>query len=149
MLYTVGAVPEELLGNWEKVLKALSKCDLRLSASKTVVTPLITTILGWVWNQGTLAASPHRIAPLSSCSVPETMRGLQSFIGAYKVLGRVLPHCSQIISDLDNATSGKQSLERIVWTDELLQCFRNAQKSLSDRKTITLPCPSDQIWINY
>ena len=75
------------------------------------------------------------------------MHGLRSFIGAYKVLGRVLLHYSQVISDLDNATAGKQSLERIVWTDELLQCFRNAQKSLSDRKTITLPCPSDQIWI--
>ena len=94
-LYCGGNTPEELLCNWERVLKALSKCDLRLSASKTVVTPLTTTILGWVWNQGTLSASPHRIAPLSSCSPPETVRGLRSFIGAYKVLGRVLPHCSQ------------------------------------------------------
>ena len=146
-LYCGGSTPEELLCNWERVLKALSKCDLRLSASKTVVTPLTTTILGWVWNQGTLSASPHRVAPLSSCSPPETVSGLRSFIGAYKVLGRVLPHCSQIISDLDNATAGKQSLERIAWTEELLQCFRNAQKSLSDRKTITLPCPRDQLWI--
>ena len=53
-LYCGGNTPEELLCNWERVLKALSKCDLRLSASKTVVTPLTTTILGWVWNQGTL-----------------------------------------------------------------------------------------------
>ena len=126
---------------------ALSRCDLRLSASKTVIAPLSTTILGWIWNQGTLAASPHRIAPLSSCSPPETVRGLRSFIGAYKVLGRVLPHCSQIISDLDSAIAGKQSLERIVWTDELLHSFQNAQRSLSTRKAITLPRPSDQLWI--
>ena len=126
---------------------ALSRCDLRLSASKTVIAPLSTTILGWIWNQGTLAASPHRIAPLSSCSPPETVRGLRSFIGAYKVLGRVLPHCSQIISDLDSAIAGKQSLERIVWTDELLHSFQNAQRSLSTRKAITLPRHSDQLWI--
>ena len=129
-LYCGGNTPEELLSNWEKVLMALSRCYLRLSASKTVIAPLSTTILGWIWNQGTLAASPHRIAPLSSCSPPETVRGLGSFIGAYKVLGRVLPHCSQIISDLDSAIAGKQSLERIVWTDELLHSFQNAQRSL-------------------
>ncbi|MEW8547318.1 MAG: RNase H-like domain-containing protein, partial [Candidatus Thiodiazotropha sp.] len=146
-LYCGGNTPNELLCNWEKVLKALSRSDLRLSASKTVVTPLSTTILGWVWNQGTLAASPHRIAPLSTCSPPETVRGLRSFIGAYKVLGRVLPHCSQIISDLDNACAGKQSQDRIVWSDELMHCFQNAQESLSDRKTITLPRPNDQLWI--
>ncbi|MCG7876681.1 MAG: RNase H-like domain-containing protein [Candidatus Thiodiazotropha endolucinida] len=146
-LYCGGNTPEELLNNWLKVLQALKKSDLRLSASKTVICPRTTSILGWVWNQGTLAASPHRIATLSSCPPPDTVHGLRSFIGAYKVLGRVLPHCSQLISDLDSVVAGKQSQERINWSDELLLSFRNAQKSLASRKTITLPRPDDQLWI--
>ena len=146
-LYCGGNTPEELLNNWLKVLQALKKSDLRLSASKTVICPRTTSILGWVWNQGTLAASPHRIATLSSCSPPDTVHGLRSFIGAYKVLGRVVPHCSQLISNLDSAVAGRQSQERINWSDELLLSFRNAQKSLSSRKTITLPRPDDQLWV--
>ena len=56
-LYCGGNSPGELLSNWKKVLRALHKCDLRLSAPT----------LGWVWNSGTLSASPHRIAALASC----------------------------------------------------------------------------------
>ena len=71
-------------------------------------------ILGWVWNQGTLLASPHCIAVLSSCPPPDTVGGLRLFIGAYKVLlGHILPKCSQLISDLDNTVAGKQSQDPI------------------------------------
>ena len=58
-----------------------------------------------------------------------------------------MPHRSQLISDLDSAVAGKQSQERINWSDELLLSFRNAQKSLSSRKIITLPRPDDQLWV--
>ena len=76
---------------------------------------------------------------MTSCPPPETVRGLRSFIGAYKVLSRVLPGCSAIISDLDNSVAGKKSQERIVWTDELSERFSRAKQSLSECKTITLP----------
>ena len=72
-LYCGGNTPEELLQNWKRVLVALHKSDLRLSALKTVINPKSTTILGWIWNSGTLSASPHRIASLASCQKPETV----------------------------------------------------------------------------
>ena len=71
-LYCGGNSPQELLQNWTKVLQALHKCDLNLSALKTVINPQSTTLLGWVWNSGTLRASPHRIATLASCPEPDT-----------------------------------------------------------------------------
>ena len=54
--------PEELLQNWQRVLDALQRCNLHLSASKTTICPQSTTILGWVWTQGQLSASQHRVA---------------------------------------------------------------------------------------
>ena len=63
-LHCGGNSPGELLSNWKKVLQALHKCDLRLSAPKTIINPQSTLILGWVWNSSTLSASPHRIAAL-------------------------------------------------------------------------------------
>ena len=144
-LYCGGNTPEELLQNWKRVLVALHKFDLRLSALKTVINPKSTTILGWIWNSGTLSASPHRIATLSLCRKPEYR--LRSFIGAFKVLSRVIPGCSSLLSKLDDTVAGRQSKEQIQWTDELHTVFCRAQAALSAARTITLPKPDDQIWI--
>jgi hypothetical protein len=146
-LYCGADSPEALLENWRRILQALQKCNLHLSPSKTIICPHSTTILGWIWTEGRLSASPHRIATLSSCPPPDTVRGLRSFIGAYKVLGRVLPKCSHIIAPLESAIAGQQSGERILWTDTLREQFRSAQTNLTTRKSITLPRPSDQLWI--
>ena len=146
-LYCGGETPEELLYNWERVLNALDSCNLRLSASKTIVCPKTTTILGWIWSQGKLSASPHRIATLSSCKLPETVKGLRSFIGAYKVLGRVVKNCSKIIAPLDDMIAGKSSQEHLSWTDDTVAQFAQAQSSLSTSKEIILPRPDDQLWI--
>ena len=146
-LYCGGNTPDELLCNWKRVLETLQKCNLKLSPSKTIICPRSTTILGWVWTQGKLSASPHRVAVLSKCPPPDTVRGLRSFIGAYKVLSRVLPHCSAHISQLETMVAGGQSQDKLVWSDDLYQRFYNAQKALSTHKSITLPRADDQLWI--
>ena len=146
-LYIGGNTPEELHDNWRKVLENLSLCNLRLSPSKTVIAPVETTILGWIWQLGTLQASPHRIATLTTCSLPGTVSGLRSFIGAYKVLSRVLKDCSQLLAPLDEAVAGKDSKDRINWTPELTASYKQAQAALTLNKSITLPTPKDQLWI--
>ena len=146
-LYCGGDSPSDLLQNWRGVLDALSKNDLRLSARKTTVCPLSTTILGWIWSNGTLSASPHRIATLTTCPAPNNVKGLRSFIGAYKVLARVLPGCASILSPLDAAVAGKDSNSRLIWTDSLHEAFKVAQHSLNTHRSIQLPAPGDQLWI--
>ena len=79
-LYCGGNTPEELLINWRRVLTALHKCNLSLASEKTVIAPKTTTILGWLWSEGIITATPHRIATLSTCSIPTTVRGLRSFL---------------------------------------------------------------------
>ena len=58
--------PEDLLANWSKVLEAIGKNSLRLSATKSIISPKSATFLSWVWSEGTLHASSHRIAALQS-----------------------------------------------------------------------------------
>ena len=146
-LYCGGNSPQELLQNWTKVLQALHKCDLNLSALKTVINPQSTTLLGWVCNSGTLRASPHRITTLASCPEPDTVNRMRSFIGAFKVLSRVLSGCSALLAQLDDSVAGRKSKESIQWTDDLRTSFHNAQAALSSARTITLPKPEDQLWI--
>lgn len=146
-LYCGGHTPDETLANWERVLAALEKNNLRLSATKTRICPKSTNILGWIWSGGTLTASPHRVTALASVAPPKTVQALRSFIGAYKVLSRVLKGYADLLHPLDLAVAGKQSHDTIVWNDELLQAFINAQQALSNNKTITLPRPEDDLWI--
>ena len=145
-LYCGGNTLDELLSNWQRVLQSLKKCSLRLSPSKTVICPKSTTILGWIWSQGSISAGPHRVAVLSKSPPPENFRGLRSFIRAYKDLGRVLPGRSQVISRLDSAVAGCQSQDKVQWSDHLLQHFRNTQSALANHKSITLPQSDDQLW---
>jgi hypothetical protein len=100
-LYCGGNIPTELLSNWRKVLTALYKRDLRLSAKKTIISPVSTTILGCIWSRGSIRASPNRIAALSSCTPPKTVRDLRAFIGSYKMLSRVIEGSASILAPLE------------------------------------------------
>ena len=57
-LYCGADTPEELLVNWTRILDALRKSNIKLSPAKTTICPRSTTILGWIWTQGRLSASP-------------------------------------------------------------------------------------------
>ena len=96
-----GDTIDELLRNWCRVLEALKKSDIRLSPTKTVICSKSIIILGWVWSQDSISASPHRVAALASCSLPETVRCLRSFIGVYKMLSCALPQSSHLIAPLE------------------------------------------------
>ena len=146
-LYCGGNSPQELHVNWRKVLSSLDRCNLRLSPEKTIVCPASVTILGWIWCQGSIRASPHRIAALASCEPPKTVRGPRAFVGSYKMLGQVLSGCAQLLVPLESLTAGHQSQDTVVWSDNLLACFRSCQEALTSNKSIALPKPDDQLWI--
>ena len=146
-LFVGGETPEQLLYNYSRMLSALDKANLGLSPSKTQIAPLSTTVLGWIWSNGNLSASPHRIATLSTCAFPTTVKQMRSFIGAYKFLARVIPRSSDLLSPLEDSVAGKPSSEKLLKTETLQDSFVKAQKFLSSTKTITIPKPDDQLWI--
>ena len=72
-LYVGGNTPEEVLKTWKEVLIALQHNGLKLSATKTECCPTSVTILGWVWSQGMLKASPHKSSALAAVELPVTV----------------------------------------------------------------------------
>ena len=80
-LFCGGDTPDELLQNWERVLESLKKCGICLSPTKTVICPKTITILGWVWSQGCISASPHRVATLATCSPTRNRRRVTILYG--------------------------------------------------------------------
>ena len=123
----------------------MQKNNLKLKADKTKIAPTYSTTLGWNWNNGSISAGAHKTSPLATCSPPVTVTSLRSFIGPYKVFNRVLRGCAQYVQDLEAAVAGKQKHDKIIWTDPLLESFKNAQSALNFTATITVPCPDDQL----
>lgn len=122
---------------------------VKMSASKTVFAPRKTTILGWIWQQGTLSASPHRTATLASSEMPTKVKAMRSFLGTYKVSSRVIPGCSSLLAPLEEAIGGMDSKEVISWSDEQVGAFQRVQQALQDTKTTHIPHPKDTLWIIY
>ena len=123
-LYCGADSVEALLENWRPILHALHKCNPRPSPSKTAICPKSTTVLGWIWTQRTLSDSPP-----SHCDP------------------RVLPKCAHIIAPLEDAICGLQSTDKVIWFDTIREQFNYAQTRLTAREFITLPRPTDQLWI--
>jgi hypothetical protein len=146
-LYAGANTVNELLSIWEELLGRMERNNLRLSAAKSVICPVSTTILGWHWSQGTITPSPHKLSPLTKAEKPKTVKGLRSWCGAVKFLKSCIPRYSTLLAELEAATSGKESKEAIRWTTELSEAFARAQNALQSTKTITIPCPSDQLVI--
>ena len=118
-LYCGADSPDALLTHWHAVLESMHRCGMCLSAPKTFIAPRTTTILGWKWQMGTLSATPLRLSTLSTCSPPENVKGMRSFIGAFKVLSRVIESAAVYTSPLDASIAGNQSSDKVDWTEEL------------------------------
>ena len=146
-LHVCGNSVEELINNWRKVLHRLQENNLKLSASKTVVCPEKTTVLGWIWSNGTLSPSSHKISPLVSTDLLKTCSSMRSYIGAYKALARCIPKYACLLSPLEDSIKGLQDSQEIVWTPELIQYFKRSQEVLKSPHTITIPTPSDNLTI--
>lgn len=146
-LFIGGDTPEELLLNFEQVLHRLLESNIKLSPTKTIIAPKSITLLGWIWSSGQLRASPHRLSALSTCSPPDTVSALKSYLGAYRFLSRVLPRYAKSLIPLESAIRGKTGKEKVEWSSSLQEAFHKAQQTLLDAKTITVPIPSDTLWI--
>ena len=146
-LFVGSSTPQDLAKIWNDVLLALHLNGLKLSASKTVICPSSVTILGWVWQDGTLKASSHRLSALETIPPPTTVTKLRSYIGSYKFLSKVIPSYSKILAPLDEVVAGKPPTEKIVWTESLLEAFKLSQKELSKAKVITIPRSEDYLQI--
>jgi hypothetical protein len=146
-LYTGGNTMSDLLYNWERILKRFEDNNLRLSASKTVICPVKTSILGWIWSAGRIKVSQHKVSPLATAKPPVTVKGLRSWLGAYKQLRSCLPQYASFSADLESATAGQESQSHISWSESLMESFHRAQASLTNLKSITIPRRDDQLVI--
>ena len=146
-LYAGANSIDTLLQIWDQLLSALSQNGLVLSAVKTVIVPKSTTILGWIWDKGTLSVSPHKVNPLQLADPPKTCTAMRSFLGAYKDISRAVPKSASLLSPLESSIAGLTGKDPIVWTEELHAHFKKAKSVLSSPKSLVIPSHDDRLVI--
>ena len=146
-LYAFSQSIDELYHTWEEVLIALSNNNLCLSAEKTEIVPVSTTILGWTWQNGCISASAHKVSPLAATAEPVTCTAMRSFLGAYKAISRCVPRCASLLSPLEDSIKGLKGADKVVWNSALSMAFSDTKAALSDPKTLVLPSPADKLTI--
>ena len=67
---------------------------------------------------------------------PERVSGLKSFIGAVKVLSRVIPGCASLLAPLDTAIAGRESPDHVNRSDELLASFQSVETAISSNLSV-------------
>ena len=144
-IHVCGNSEDEVLFNWERVLERLSANNLSLSAAKTVVCPIRTTILGWQWNSGTLTPCIHKISALAVVEPPKTCSSMRSFIGAFKALSKCIPGYASLVAPLEDSIKGLQGQHKIQWSVSLRDHFENCRTALKSPKSVTIPTPSDRL----
>ena len=58
----------------------ITLCSTKVWSLKTVIAPKQISVLGWIWKNGTISASPHRISTLASCDKPTNVTGMPFFL---------------------------------------------------------------------
>ena len=147
-LFFGGANDEELLQNFEEGLSILHKNNIKLNAKKTIIAPKSVTVMGWIWEDGTLRGSTHRLSALAEVPPPDTVKAMRSFLGAYRFLSRVLKGHASLLKPLEDMITGQSAGNvKLQWSDESLAAFKSAQLALKDAKTIVQPVPDDVLWV--
>lgn len=146
-LYMGAENVDRLLLIWEEVLMRLQDNGFKLSPEKTICCPTSTTIMGWQWENGTIYPTSHKMNALSTCEIPKTVKGLRGWIGCYKFSSRVLPLYAEYLHPLEEECGGKQSADKVAWTEDLEAAFKLAQDHLEKAKPVTLPRIDDQMYV--
>ena len=144
-LHVGGNTIQETFINWSRVLHRLRENNLTLSASKTVICPKSTTVLGWRWTSGQLSVTPHKISPLVASAPPTTCTAMRSYIGAYKAIARCIPRHSSLLSPLEAIIKHMDGSQKINWSPEDLAHFKSSQEALKSPSILTIPTPDDQL----
>ena len=146
-LYCGGNTPDELCANFKELISNLHRNALRLSPSKTIIAPVTTCILGWMWSQGRLSASKHIISTLTTCSRPDSISKLRSYIGSIKAIARVLPKAASYVAPLDDLVARHKPGDLLVWQEEDIAAFSKCQSALPSCQQISIPTPGEKLWL--
>ena len=146
-IYVLGNSVIELAENFKEILARARNANLTFKASKIIVCPHSTVILGWK-KQGSLwLPTQHVLSPLSAAEPPATVKKMRGWLGAFRQISKTIPNHAVVLQPFEKLVGGKNSKDKIQWSPQLLKEFDVAKKSIQTVRPITIPRPSDHLRI--
>ena len=146
-LFPVGDTHEELAANYEETLRRADLSGLTFKPGKVIICPLKTVLFGWELNGTEWRPTSQTTSTLVAAERPSTVKGLRSFLGAYKQFSDCVDGYAMVLHDLESIVGGRASVERINWTDHLKEVFESAKKAAGDITGVHVPRSTDTLHI--
>lgn len=143
-MFTGGDTPEEAFANFKTILALCANAGITLKAQKTTICPVKINILGRVWQEGTMSPSSHIMSTISKAALPTTVKQLRGFNGSVKQMKDNLPEYYLLLQPLEQATAGKKSADRIVWTSQLRLQYKKVQDAAARPDILAMVRPGDK-----
>ena len=140
-----GSSVSELCDNLAEVFVRLKRCNMTIKPSKLVIAPKSTILFGWEFSEQAWRPSIHKINPLEAAPEPTTVKQMRSWLGAAKQLSAGLKDYAKVFHPLELAAAGKQSAEKIEWSESLRNSFKAAKNLLKTLQSIYYLLPDDRL----
>ena len=138
-------IHEETVKHWKIVLELLDANNIKLSPKKTACFPDKLDLLGWTKEGKFLIPDPHIQNVIAAAPLPENVKSLRSYLGAFRTFFRCKKEMSFLLKDLEEFQAGKKSCDKLVWTNELESKFFKSKEEILKLDKLYLPKQSDQL----
>lgn len=117
---------EEHLQYLQEVLLRLPGAGLTINPNKCAVARKEKEYLGFVTGHRTIQPQVEKVEALEECSVPQTHKELQSFLGMVGFYNRFIPNFSSMAAPLTDMV-GARCPNQLQWTKQGMKAFRGLQ----------------------
>ena len=119
----------------------LQQFGLVVNPSKCVLGASKIDFLGHHINQQGAIPLPEKVEVIRHFAQPNTVRGLQEFVGMVNFFHRFVPAAVHHMQPLFAALAGKSRQSHLVWTDEMSSAFTATKQALAEATMLAHPCP--------
>ena len=93
----MGSTQEEHAANVADLLKVVSKRNLTLNESKSILSSSTINVLGYLIGNGVVRPDPERISPLQELPPPTNIRSQRRVLGLYAYYAKLISNFSKKI----------------------------------------------------
>ena len=136
---------DEICENYEECLRRADQAGLTFKPGKVIICPKNIELFGWTLRGSEWSPTEHTTSTLAKASYPATIKGLRSFLGAFKQFSDCVEGYAALLHELEKIVGGKASAEKITWTDELRKTFDAAKAATGNVHGVHVPLPTDKL----
>lgn len=131
----LGKTFEEHLENFDQVMTALGKYNLKVKTEKCFLFRKEVKFLGHIVSKNGVRPDPINLQGITEYPEPKTVKEVRAFLGLVNFYRRHIPECSTISKPLSAVTGQK----KLAWTETCRQAFKELKEKLTKPPVLSYP----------